>query len=40
MGAVASLMNGWPTNTRLCERQRERLSKALHDCKARFGCTH
>jgi hypothetical protein len=38
MGAVTSLMNGWPTNTRLCERQEERLSKALHDCKARLGC--
>jgi hypothetical protein len=38
MDAVATLMNGWPTNTRLCEHQRERLSKALHDCKVRFGC--
>jgi hypothetical protein len=40
MDAVASLMNGWPTNTRLCERQQERLSKALHDCKARLGANN
>ena len=39
MGAVESLMSGFPMETRVNgERQSERLNRALQDCKARFGC--